>query len=256
MSDGQIGIAQPEQVLIEDLSSVERPRDNNLESIVQMPTWREVLMDMVYQNEIDPWNVDVAQVANKYLETVRGLQMDDLRVPANLILAASILIRIKSDLVNLEEPVQSELEDFMDTYDPSEIPALELSSRIAPKGRITLDDLVEAVGHVMEETQIRDEKRAARAEQVYIEPITNMQIRMSEFKIEDEVGRLHSKIKELVDSQNLVTFSNLVGKTDKRSVVYTFLPLLFLANEGKIALTQDLFFGEIFIRLANQSKSD
>lgn len=256
MSDGRIGIAEPEQVLVEDFSSIERPRDTNLESIVQLPTWREVLVDMVYQNEIDPWNVDVAQVANKYLEAVRGMQMDDLRVPANLILAASILVRFKSDMVSLEEkPVQSELDEFMDDYDPQEIAPLELSSRIAPKGRITLDELVQAVGQVMDEAQEKDQKRAQRAAEVYIEPVKNLQIRVSEFKIEDEVGHLYQRMKSMADSQNLVAFSSLVEKKDKRGIVFTFLPLLFLANEGKVSLAQDSFFGEIFIRIANKSES-
>lgn len=256
MSDGLPSIDMPEQVLFEE--AFERPREATLESIVAMPTWREVLVEMVHQNEIDPWNVDVAQVANKYLEAVRGLQMDDLRIPANLILAASILIRFKSDMINLdEEPQQTGLDDFMDDFDSNEIPQLELTSRIAPKSRITLDDLVEAVESVMNETQKRDEKIATKkANEVFIEPLKYMDIKVSEFKIEDQVSKLLEKIQTGVDSQNLVTFNSLLEKRDKQSIVFAFLPLLFLANEGKVVLSQEPFFGEIFIRLADKVRSD
>ncbi|MFH0927518.1 MAG: ScpA family protein [Candidatus Micrarchaeota archaeon] len=258
MSDGHGHEATAEQMLVEEAVGgfgVERPRDSSLESIVQMPTWREVLVEMVYQNEIDPWNVDVCKVANKYLEAVRGLQMDDLRIPANLILAASILLRFKSDMVSLEdEPVQAELDDFIDMGD-EEIPQLELSSRIPPKSRISLDDLVGAVQEVMDEAQKRDEKSAVRSLQPKIEPLDHIDIRMSEFKIENEVGRLYEKICSLADSQKLVAFSSLVQKKDRQSVVFTFLPLLFLANDGMVSLSQEPFFGEIFIRLVAKDKS-
>jgi segregation and condensation protein A len=157
MSDGLLDRTGAEQLLEEDI--VQRPRDASLESIVQMPTWREVLVDMVYQNEIDPWNVDVAQVANKYLQTIRGMQMEDLRVPANLILASSILLRFKSDMVSLEEaPVQSQLDDFIDVDESQPISALELNWRIAPKGRMTLDDLVEADEGVMSNESPKENK--------------------------------------------------------------------------------------------------
>ncbi len=253
MSDGLLDRAGAEQLLEEDI--VQRPLDTSLESIVQIPTWREVLVDMVYQNEIDPWNVDVAQVANKYLQTIRGMQMEDLRVPANLILASSILLRFKSDMVSLEEaPVQSQLDEFIDVDESQPISALELNWRIAPKGRMTLDDLVEAVEEVMSNAKQHDE-RVSKREQVYIEPAKNIHITMSQFKIEDEVEKLYKKIGQLVDSQNLVTFSNIVDKKDRTKVIFTFLPLLFLANEGRVVLSQEPFFGEIFIRFV-QPKRD
>jgi chromatin segregation and condensation protein Rec8/ScpA/Scc1 (kleisin family) len=78
---------------------------------------------------------------------------------------------------------------------------------------------------------------------------------MSQFKIEDEVEKLYKKIGQLVDSQDLVTFSNIVDKKDRTKVIFTFLPLLFLANEGRVVLSQEPFFGEIFIRLM-QPKRD
>ena len=251
MLDGQLDRAMGEQMLVEE--QVQRPVDSSLESIVAMPTWREILVDMVYQNEIDPWNVDVAQVANKYLEAVRGMQMEDLRIPANLILASSILLRFKSDMINLDEaPIQSQLDEFIEA-DETNVSALELNWRIAPKGRISLDDLVEAVQDVMDHAKQHDEKVSKR-EQIYIEPVKDMHIKMSQFKIEDEVEKLYKKIESLADSQNLVTFSSLVGKKERAKVIFTFLPLLFLANEGKVALSQDPFFGEIFVRLMQKEK--
>jgi len=243
---------QREQTLTEQISK-EQLQDTNLERMVQIPTWRELLYEMVMLNNIDPWNIDVAQVTNKYIETIREMQMDDLRIPANLILAASILLRFKSDMINLDEPVQASLDEFVEPMHYNQIQTIELKGRIAPKGRVTLDELVKAVEKVFEEQKEREEKTAQK--QIPPMDVTPIEIKMSEFNIDQQVKILWDKIENRLDTEGLVTFSNLLDKKDRLDVVYTFLPLLFLANEGKVSMRQDPFFGEIFIRLHEQKKS-
>jgi Uncharacterized conserved protein len=61
--------------------------------------------------------------------------------------------------------------------------------------------------------------------------------------------KLYQKIKQNTDSYGLVTFSQLLEEKTKKQIIYTFIPLLFLAQNGKINLMQEEIFGEIFIRL-------
>ncbi|PIT84313.1 hypothetical protein COU37_04045 [Candidatus Micrarchaeota archaeon CG10_big_fil_rev_8_21_14_0_10_45_29] len=242
---------QLEVMLEEERPNFQTATDTNLENIVMLPTWREVLMDMVAQDKMDPWNIDVVEVTGKYLLKIKEMQMDDLRIPANLILAAAILLRFKSDMINLDEPVQAELDEFFEPVAHSDLPMMELRGRIPPKRRVTLDELLEAVEQVFEEEGKREIKMQERASHpVEIAPL---EIKMSEFNIDDEIGIIHERICERLDSAGLVTFSNLLNKKDRQEIVYTLLPVLFLANEGKISLKQDPFFGEIFIRLNNDN---
>jgi len=216
--------------------------ERNLERIVQMPTWREILVELVHTNQLDPWNIDVVEVTRAYVEQVKKMSMSDLRVPANLILAAAILLRFKSDMLNLEEPIaQTTLDDY-EGESAGEIPLLELRGRIPPKRRITLEELVSAVEDVFE----RERKRADRPPEVLLPPA--IEIRLAEFNLDAEVEGLQKKIAGRQDNEGLVLFSALLDEPTRHSVVYTFLPLLFLAQRGEVDMKQDPFFGEIFIR--------
>ena len=225
------------------------PGERNLERIVQMPTWREILMDLVHTNQLDPWNIDVVEVTRAYVEQVKKMSMNDLRIPANLILAAAILLRFKSDLLVLDEPLaQTTLDDY-EGEPVGDIPLLELRGRIPPKRRITLDELVSAVEEVFE----RERKRADKPPAVLLPPA--IEIKLAEFNLDTEVESLQRKILKGQDGEGLVLFSALLDEPTRHSVVYTFLPLLFLAQRGEVDMSQDPFFGEIFIRTLHKEPS-
>jgi len=59
-------------------------------------TWQSLLMDLIRVENMDPWDIDVSELSKKYIETVKGLQKTDLRVSGKVLLAAAILLRIKS----------------------------------------------------------------------------------------------------------------------------------------------------------------
>ena len=225
------------------------PADNNLERIVQMPTWRELLMDLVHSNQIDPWDIDVVEITKKYIEQVKKMTMNDLRIPANLILAAAILLRFKSDMLQLDEPVeQTTLDEFSEHVPMNDIPVLELRGRIPPKRRVTLDELVSAV----EEVFSREQERQAPPAVVNIPPA--IEIKLAEFNLDEQMIAVQGKLTRQADGEGLVTFSALLDEPTRHAVVYTLLPLLFLAQRGEVTLAQDPFFGEIFIRVMSEKK--
>jgi len=147
--------------------------------------------------------------------------------------------------------VQAELGEFFEPVAHSDLPMMELRGRIPPRRRVTLDELLEAVEQVFKEEEKREVKIQERA--AHPVEIAPLEINMSEFDIDDEISTIHERICERLDSAGLVTFTNLLNKKDRQEIVYTLLPVLFLANEGKIFLKQDPFFGEIFIRLNNDN---
>jgi hypothetical protein len=54
----------------------------------------EVLVQLAEDGEIDPWNIDIVQVTDKFLER---LDAGDLRASARALFYASVLLRMKSD---------------------------------------------------------------------------------------------------------------------------------------------------------------
>ena len=234
----------------ENSGGQEEKRKVNLEKLVAQPTWREMLFDLVVKEELDPWNIDLVDITSKYLESIKKMQTLDLHIPANLILAASILLRFKSDAIRLEEdePVVEEETFISEGEEPVEIPMLELRTRIPPKRKVSLDELVQAMEEVFEDQKKREEV-AARPK---IKP--KMLIKLPEFDIEEKMGSTLERIKSSADSEGMVTFSSLLNDGTREDVVHELLPLLFLANNGTVRIFQEKFFGEIFIQLLKEKK--
>lgn len=246
-----------EDAEIEDTAdSLVRPRlskeDMRLEKIVEYPTWREMLLDLVTQNQLDPWNIDIVLVTANYIERIRKMEMLDLRVPANLILAAAILIRFKSDALRFEEETQVSTEE---TYVPEEggepetIPMLELKTRIPPKRMVTLDELLVAMEKVFDDQK----KREARAAKIEIPAVINIQL--PEFNIEQRMDDVYRRIVEAKDVEGLTTFNAILKSHEAYEMIATLLPVLHLSQDKKISIFQEKFFGEIFIRVREAGKT-
>lgn len=216
----------------------------DLESIVSQPTWKEMLIDLVSSDKLDPWNIDVVEIAEKYIRRVKDLRLLDLHVPANLILAAAILLRFKSDALCFEEEEQVVSEEVYVSEDlpPVEIPTLELKTRIPPKRQVTLDELMLAMERVFEDQK----KREVKAKEVKIPPVMN--IKMPEFDMEDRMKDVYERIEKGKDSEGLVLFSSLLKDNSGEEIIFTLLPILHLAQNRMVFIFQEKMFGEIFIR--------
>jgi len=51
----------------------------------------EVLVELAKRGDIDPWDIDIAQTTEKFLQYIDSLEKRDLRIPARTLLYASIL---------------------------------------------------------------------------------------------------------------------------------------------------------------------
>lgn len=221
-----------------------------LEKIVAYPTWREMLLDLVASKKLDPWNIDIVEIASGYLEKMRKLELLDLRIPANLILAAAILIRFKSDALRFEEEAQvAEEETFVEeNAEPETIPVLELKTRIPPKRMVTLDELLVAMEKVFDEQKKREEKAA----KIEIPSVINIQL--PEMNIEQRMAEVYGLVLERKDSEGLATFSSLLSQErTPLEMIATLLPVLHLVQDRKLSIFQEQFFGEIFIRVREET---
>jgi segregation and condensation protein A len=90
----------------------------DLESLVTQPTWREELRLMVDEERLDPWNIDLVEVADKFLARMRKLQTTDLMLPANMMLAAAILLHLKSEALRFEEEQVAEEQVYLEEERP------------------------------------------------------------------------------------------------------------------------------------------
>ena len=226
--------------------------DLRLEKLVEFPTWREMLLDLVAAKRLDPWNIDIVEITSSYFERINKMEMLDLRVPANLILAAAILLRFKSDALRFEEEAQVATEETYVDEDagPEVIPVLELKTRIPPTRMVTLDELLLAMEKVFDEQKKREEK----AQKIEIPSVINIQL--PEFNIEQRMATVYGRVLEEKDSEGLATFSSLLSDRTALDIIATLLPLLHLVQDRKLTIFQEKFFGEIFIRVKEETEKE
>ena len=104
-------------------------------------------MDLVLSREIDPWDIDIIDLTNKFLERIRKLKNLDLRISGKTILTASILLRMKSEELMREEQKEEIDEEFFDFWEDIENAEFEIDEIRPPLrrrnvGKMTLPELL------------------------------------------------------------------------------------------------------------------
>ncbi|PIO06165.1 hypothetical protein COT29_02400 [Candidatus Micrarchaeota archaeon CG08_land_8_20_14_0_20_59_11] len=211
----------------------------DLLEIVIQPTWREFLVDLVASERMDPWDLDIVQVADVYLSRVRQIKALDLRLPANVILASAIMLHYKADALRLEE-VAAEPEEYAEPKIDEDLPELMLKANRPRSRRVTLDELVRAVGDVMRSGR----KGTPRA------PITQVfNLDVPTRGMNERMQELYEKASAMKDSEDIVLFSSLIGEWTPEFVISCILPLMHLVQEERMMAWQDEYFGEIFLKV-------
>src|SRR3989338_7199529 len=67
-------------------------------------TWQTILYELIKTEEINPWDIDISLLSQKYLETLKKLQDTNFFISGKVILASAILLKIKSEKL-LEENI-------------------------------------------------------------------------------------------------------------------------------------------------------
>lgn len=227
------------------------PNDFNLEEFIKNATWREILIHLVDTDKLDPWDIDISYIVDKYTEFIKGIKLMNLVIPANMVLAASILLKIKSNTVSfINTEVETDNFDEGDSIDQDiiriEKPDTEpLIFRLKPvkSRKITLNELLNALDQSIKKEIKKKENESTTP--------TEVQFLVKKEDINKKIEDTYELIKKNVDKYNLVSFNELASKfKDKTSILLDlFVPSLFLAKGNKITIIQDKFFGEIIFKL-------
>lgn len=203
----------------------------------------QILLGLVQEHKLDPWDVDIEKIAGVYMQRVREMQEFDLRVSGRMLLSASVLLRMKSDFVfngRKKPDAEEELKEMFD-LDLPELGQITIIQR-SPR-KITLLDLMGALQAALKDTPTRKLVHRRKLEKI-------MQT-LSEYhtNIERYLEELYQRVKSLTASGQETSLSALVLERTRLAVARTLLLLLFLDVQGKVVLRQPEPFGEIFASL-------
>ena len=218
-------------------------------------TWQTIIYDLIKTEQMDPWDIDISLLSNKYLEAVKALKGMNMFISGKVVLAAALLLRIKSTKLVEEDialfdqflfhPEAEELlDDIMDlekSQRVKDIPRLAIKTPQARKKKVTVQDLMTALQKALEVNQ-RKVMREVK------ERSFSVQIPKIKVDITALIKSIYEKILDFFKRGEEVTFTKLVPGEKKEDKVYTFIPLLHLDNQGKINLTQEKPFSEINVR--------
>jgi len=220
-------------------------------------TWQSIMQELVKSEDMNLWDVDVSKLTKKYIETIKKLKELDFRVSGKVLLAAAILLKIKSNkLVGedieyldrlIQEQDQEELMDFEEDLEPrkqEDIPKNLIPRTPQPRKRkVSIYDLMGALERALEVKRRR-----------VLKSIPPMDVEIPEKKrdISDVIKEIYGKIKAFFweNKKNSLKFSKLIPEgATREDKIYTFVPLLHLTNQRKIDIFQQKHFGEIDIIL-------
>jgi len=227
-------------------------------------TWKTLLYDLVKSEEMNPWHIDISLLSQRFIDVIKKMQEHDLKISGKMLLAAAILLKLKSshlidhDIAQLDELINSteeEISEESEDYEEDELLARKkaqaeqyslIPRNPQPRSRkVSIHDLVDALQRAME-----TKKRV-------LQKYKPVKFAMPERKMDimEVIRELHNKITyySKKEKQKELTFTKLLPpRAGKMEKVFTFVPMLHLENQKKINTRQEEQFGEIYVKLFSE----
>ena len=230
----------------------------------------EILVNMAKQGKIDPWNVDIVEVTDKYLMHLFQSKAQNLRLTGRTLLFAAILLKLKSnvlegiDVLDFEPQHQDEFNyddemplDYEEEYIPTnnvisidEVLQRRTSVRLNHNRVVTLKDLIRQLEFYEKLEQKQSLKsaheRAKRRVQSYsrLTPDDIVNLAHEEY-IETCVLTLKENLGQIFEKNDKIELNELtLLGMDKISA---YIALLFLTAETDYELTQEEFYSDLYV---------
>jgi len=210
---------------------------------------------MAKKGEIDPWNVDVIDVTDKFLKRLEEAKKLDLRISGRVLLYAAILVRMKADAIAPQPPPSEDESDVeiieWEELESEEIDEIKLEEILrAQRRRIrkinTLKDLIEELRKA-EEIEKRRKSRK-RKETLGMDVITSIP---HDESMENRIRQVEENISRILRGRDFVTLFSIVGSREE--LVDYYISLLHLVLRRKFHISQKEIYGDIEIRLFSEN---
>lgn len=221
-------------------------------------SWQQIIYDLIKSEQLDPWNIDLVMLTQRYLEKIRDLEEASFHVSSKILLAAAILLRIKSEML-LSRYIKS-LDDILfpqpDKIKPEFTFNLDDVSDLLPKSplprmrKVTLDELMSALNRAMttEHRRIKKEVQIRHALTRFDNYLPKKRI-----NVQERIKTTYDKITSFfgLKKPEKMTYSELAGTKEEK--LNSFMPVLYLDNQQRILLEQLKHFDEIYIYLKSSN---
>jgi segregation and condensation protein A len=247
----------------------------------------EILVGMAEKGDIDPKNIDIIDICDRFLKAIAAAPRENLRQSGKIIFHACVLLRMKAEallITKLEDLDISTGDDFLDfdedggpvIYDSNDeavgrqITLADLQKAIVRQARqrqsrhrrVTLEQLIESLREAERlEKQRLERQRQPKEEKSVIDLNDYHQIAgmddildlAHDEDIEDVIARVDQLLAGYLEEAFRLSLVDLIKMLNgKGDWVDAFLAVLFLSNAGKLILEQETFYGPLFIAKIQQ----
>jgi segregation and condensation protein A len=232
----------------------------------------EILIKLATSGEIDPKNIDIIDVTDKFLKAIAAVPKENLRQSGKILFHASVLLRMKAEAMLAAATVEVDSgDDFMDfgedgSFDANKMEVVrqltladleralvrKANNRQNRQRKVTLDQLIDA----LREAEKIERTRSAREPRHRVE--LSGQHDANDFEdlldlahdedIEDTISRVENIMASHMNTGELVHLLRIIQMLGGHGDwVDAFLAVLFLSNAGKITLEQNDFYGPLYV---------
>ncbi|MBP3821160.1 segregation/condensation protein A [bacterium] len=232
-----------------------------------------ILVEMAKSGKIDPWNIDIVDVTEKYLQKMIEMKSLNLRVASRTLLFAAILCRMQSNVLaglTLEEfqdePQEAvfdedgfiveypdENQEFVPTSNVvswEEALQRRTSIRLNRNRVVTLKDLIKQLEFYeklekrasLQSAHERAKRHVRNYSRLTPEEIVSM---AHEEYIEEAVKKLKDNLEQIFQNNDKIELNELrVLGLDKISA---YMALLFLSRDTDYELQQKEFYSDLYV---------
>ncbi|HNW25790.1 MAG TPA: ScpA family protein [Candidatus Gastranaerophilaceae bacterium] len=256
-------------------TSLKGQTDVNFEFVALNPVSQEmdgieILVSMAKTGKVNPWNIDIVDITDKYLAQLFQMKAQNLKLTGRTLLFAAILLKLKSnvleniDIVEFEGSYEEEANDldYNDDFDNGyedygsnvisidEVLQRRTSVRLNRNRVVTLKDLIRQ----LEFYEMIDRKqslknaheRAKRRVRSFanLSPDDIVNLAHDEY-IEDSVQKLRENLEQIFKKEKRIELNELtLLGMDK---VTAYIALLFLSAESDYELVQKEFYSDLYV---------
>ncbi len=236
----------------------------------------EIILDLVREGKLDPWNIDIVDLYDKYMKRISELKQDNLRSVGKAILFSSTLLKIKSDIlqgisINDFDPEPMDYfedDNFEADYEQMQIPTNNIVSfdevlqrrtsvRLNRKRNVTLKDLIRHIQfyedlekkYAIKSALDRKERRVRNYSSLKAAEIKEL---AHEEYVEEVVEKMRQNLCQILSREENIELRELCLLGFDRSSA--FIALLFLAREEEYEISQKDFYGKLYVQKAKEKE--
>jgi len=230
----------------------------------------EILVGLAERGEIDPWNINIIEVTDRFLSELERRRELNLKLSGRTLFYAATLLRMKSEQLEIlaspeDDAGEDDGESFGEDYDGLPDGEIEYTGRLGiierleheiqrrldrknmRKSPITLFELITELKNIEKEERRRRRMAADPSEAFLIDADDVVSIAHDEGYQASASSVLEGCLSCLeIDGE--MTLTELCDKLGW-GIPEVYIPLLFLALEGRCSLRQEEFFGDIWVQI-------